>query len=122
MVVSVGMVVTSGQLRAARNCVYLKTALDEIKAALTASDLSANFSWFHVPEGAYDRGYAILYQLVSDDEAKLAIGGGRDARTIFGDKFSKSREIEGFGRQEFLYDFLIFCVGHNILFLHGCIN
>jgi hypothetical protein len=46
---------------------------------------------------------------VSNDEAKLAVLGACDARTVFGDKFPKSREVKGFGRQELLYDFLIFC-------------
>jgi hypothetical protein len=82
---------------------------------LTAGDLSANFSRIHSLEHGCDRGYAIPYETVSYDEAKLAIGGTRDARTIFGNKFSKSREIEDLGRQEFFYDFLIFCAGHLIL-------
>ena len=76
---------------------------------LTAGNLSANFSRIHPFEHVCDRGYAIPYETVSDDEAKLAIGGTRDARAIFGDKFSKSREIKDLGRQEFLYDFFMFC-------------
>jgi hypothetical protein len=46
--------------------------------------------------------------MVSNDKAKLAVLGARDARTIFGDKFSKSREVENFGRQELIDYFLIF--------------
>src|ERR1700722_297999 len=88
---------------------------------LTAGNLSANFSRIHPVEHACDRGYAIPYETVSHDEAKLAIGGTRDARAIFGDKFSKSREIKDFGRQEFLYDFPIFRVAHNIPSLQSCI-
>jgi hypothetical protein len=82
---------------------------------LTAGNLSANFSRIHTVEHACDRGYAIPYETVSHDEAKLAIGGTRDARAIFGDKFSKSREIKDLGRQEFLYDFFMFCAGHRTL-------
>ena len=54
---------------------------------LTAGNLSANFSRIHPFEHVCDRGYAIPYETVSDDEAKLAIGGTRDARAIFGDEF-----------------------------------
>jgi hypothetical protein len=82
---------------------------------LTAGNLSANFSRIHPFEHVCDRGYAIPYETVSDDEAKLAIGGTRDARAIFGDKFSESREIKDLGRQEFLYDFFMFCAGHRAL-------
>jgi hypothetical protein len=75
-------------------------------------NLSANFSRIHSLEYGCDRGYAISYETVSYDEAKLAVGGARNARTIFGDKFSKSCEIKDLGRQEFFYDFLIFSAGH----------
>ena len=82
---------------------------------LTAGNLSANFSRIHTVEHACDRGYAIPYETVSHDEAKLAIGGTRDTRTIFGDKFPKAAKSKTLDARNFFTISSFFCAGHLIL-------
>src|ERR1700737_986315 len=79
-----------------------KTALDETEAALPASNLSAHLNGIYSLDHPHDGRYAVSYETVSNDEAKLAVLGACDARTVFGDKSTKSREVEGFGRQELI--------------------
>jgi hypothetical protein len=83
--------------------VQVRTALDETNAALAASYLIGGTTRFHY------RRYAVSYETVSNDEAKLAVLGACDARAVLGDKFPKSREVEDFGRQELFYDFFVPC-------------
>jgi hypothetical protein len=90
--------------------VRAKSALDEPIAVigLGASNLCANFSRVHSLDHPHDWRDAVSYETVSNDEAELAVRGTCDARTVFGDKFSKGREVKSLGRQELTYDFLIF--------------
>ena len=89
--------------------VRAKTALDEPIAVigLGASNLSANLSRVDSLDHPHDWRDAVSYETVSNDEAELAVLGTCDARTVFGDKFSKGREVKSFGRQELTYEFLI---------------
>ena len=68
---------------------------------LTAGNLSANFSRIHPFEHVCDRGYAIPYETVSDDEAKLAIGGTRDARAISATNFPKAAKSKTLDARNF---------------------
>jgi hypothetical protein len=93
-----------------------KTEPDETVVALTASNLSTKDSRIHSLESLRDGRYAVAEEMISNDEAKLAVFGAGDAGAIFSDEFPKSRKVKSFGRQKLFYNFLIPCSTHNFAF------
>jgi hypothetical protein len=81
---------------------------------LPASNLSASQSRIHSLVQPGDRRYAVSNDTGSNDEAKLAVFGAREARSVFGNKFPECHEVEGLGGQELIYNFFVsFFVAHN---------
>src|SRR5579862_4296662 len=88
-------------------------SLQHLRKGLIPCYLIAELNRIHSLIHHFERRYAVVHHMATNDHTKLAVLGACDARTVFGHKFPKSCEVKGLRSQELLNNFLIsICVAH----------